>query len=198
MNLWTFYQKSRNSFFDSVKLLEKALIGFDRLNLPPIIVVANKKIGTGGISSYNHVNDVIYFNSFYHTQERIDHVIDEGTFAAQDLSGIIRHKLGHKLHWDAVKRFYRAHKSKYNNIEEAKHDLDAPVESYVARAFSQDNMYLEKSLSYYASISYKFAKSMKSDNLVNEIIAETYTSQQPHDQILYELTRKLINYGKRN
>ncbi|EEJ72797.1 outer membrane insertion signal domain protein [Lactobacillus ultunensis DSM 16047] len=59
-------------------------------------------------------------------------------------------------------------------------------------------MYLEKSLSYYASISYKFAKGMRSDNLVNEIIAETYTSQQPHDQILYELTRKLINYGKRN
>lgn len=92
-------------FFDSVKLLEKALVGFDRLNLPPIIVVANKKIGTGGISSYNHVDDVIYFNSFYHTQERIDHVIDEGTFAAQNLSGIIRHELGHKLHWNAIKSF---------------------------------------------------------------------------------------------
>jgi len=112
---------------DCVTLLEKALVDFDRSDLPPIIVVANKKIETGGISSYNHVDDVIYFNSFYHTQERIDHVIDEGTFAAQDLSGIIRHELGHKLHWDAVKRFYRAHKSKYNNIEEAKHDLDAPV-----------------------------------------------------------------------
>lgn len=186
-DIWT--EGKSKPYRDCVVLLEHALQDFDAAKLPPIIIVANDKIGHGGISSYNHVDDVIYFNSFYHTQQRIDDVVGNDTFAAQDLSGIIRHELGHKLHWDAVKRFYRVHESKYNNIEEAKHDLDADVKSYVER---QEPSYLLNAISSYAY------ESFISKHLINEIIAEVFANNTITDKELINTIKKELYYGKRH
>lgn len=194
-DIWT--EGKSKPYRDCVVLLENALQNFDSAELPPIIIVANDKIGHGGISSYNHVDDVIYFNSFYHMQQRIDDVVGNDTFAAQDLSGIIRHELGHKLHWDAVKRFYHAHKSKYNNIEEAKHDLDADVERYLSQAIRQDPEYLITYVSRYADVCFQHRKVNHSLNTINEVIAEVSTRRKIFDPVLFNYIKEVIYYGKR-
>lgn len=178
---------------DCVQLLSKALSRFKTKDLPTIIVVANNKIGSGGISSYNHNDDVIYFNSHYHTEEQINKIANREAFAAQNLSDIIQHELGHKQHWDAIKRFYHAHKSRYNNIDEAKHQFDSDLESYIVR---QNPNYLYFNLSPYASESFKYAKKFNKINTVNEVIAEFKVIKQTSDSTLNKLIESELNYGK--
>lgn len=129
-NIWIEHKSKK--YRDCLKLLKHALLNFEPDKLLPIVIVDEKKIGHGGISSYNHMQNIIYFNSYYCTQKRINLLIKDSEFAASNLPDIIKHELGHKFHWDAVKRFYHANKNKYNNISIAKHDLDSKIESYIA------------------------------------------------------------------
>lgn len=190
-NIWV--EGKSKKYRDSVQLLKNALSTFDQHELPPIIIVANQKIGNHDISSYNHDDDVIYFNSYYHTQEKIYNVINDYTFAAQNLSDIIQHELAHKLHWDAVKRFYKANKNRYNNISEAKKQFDSNLESYIVR---QENSYLMLNVSPYADKSFRFAKEHNRLNIVNEVIAEVKTKKVITDPKLSKLVEGELNYGR--
>ncbi|MDH5101226.1 hypothetical protein OQI87_09125 [Lactobacillus kefiranofaciens] len=68
-NIWV-EGKSKN-YRDCVALLNKALATFDPNIVPPIIIVSDQKLGSGAISSYNHVEDVIYFNNYYHLKNEL-------------------------------------------------------------------------------------------------------------------------------
>lgn len=189
-NLWT--EGKSKKYRDCIRMLDATLGHFNYDDLPPIIIVANEKIGTGGISSYNHIDDVIYYNSFYHTQEAIGTITQNKAFASKNLQGIIQHELGHKKHWDAAKKFYFAHKSRYNNVDEAKKELDSKLEKYVAE---QGGFYLASTVSEYAATSYDYAK-QQNNNIVNEIIAEYQVLGKTTDPYLNELIESVINYGK--
>lgn len=106
-NLWVEGKSKR--YRDCVRELNVTLQRLNLTNLPPIIIVANRKLGSGGISSYNHIDDVIYFNNYFHNTTNTKNVIADEVFAAHNLGDIIQHEMGHKLHWDAAKRFYSAH-----------------------------------------------------------------------------------------
>jgi hypothetical protein len=79
-DIWTegYSKKYRNS----IQLIKHAIKNFNQSELPPIIIVADSKIGSGGISSYNHDDDVIYYNSYYHTQARINRLVNGKLFAS--------------------------------------------------------------------------------------------------------------------
>lgn len=190
-NLWT--EGKSKKYRDCIHMLEATLDHFNYEELPPIVIVANEKIGTGGISSYNHIDDVIYYNSFYHTQEAIGTITQNHAFASQNLYDIIQHELGHKKHWDAAKRFYFAHKSKYNNIDEAKKELDSKLEKYIAE---RGKIYLASVVSAYAAMSYDYAKQYSNNNLVNEIIAEYNVLEKTTNPYLNQLIESVINYGR--
>ncbi|MDN5956140.1 MAG: hypothetical protein L0H82_07195, partial [Lactobacillus sp.] len=57
--------KSKN-YRGCVALLNRTLVKFDPQLVPPIVVVSNKKLGNGAISSYAFEDKVIFFNNFYH------------------------------------------------------------------------------------------------------------------------------------
>lgn len=161
--------------------------------MPPIIIVANRKLGFGGISSYDHVTDVIYFNNYYHTYDRINQIAHRNIFSVKDLTDVIKHELGHKEHWDAAKRFYHAHRTSYNNINEAKKELDSKLEKYIAM---QNLTYLASVVSPYAATSYRIAKANQSENFINEVIAEYAVMGKTSDPNLNNIIESMINYGK--
>ena len=190
-NIWV--EGKTKKYRDSVRLIEKSLKDFNRSELPPIIIVADSKMGSGGISSYNHDDDIIYYNSYYHNKTRINEIVNGKLFASQNVSDIIRHELGHKLHWDAVKRFYHANQTRYNSIEEAKNELDSKLETYLSK---QEVNYLYLALSSYAAESFKAAKKYNNQNSVNEVIAKFMIKSESVDDTLKKLIESELNYGK--
>ena len=69
-NIWV-EGKSKN-YRDCVTLLEKALKYLDNENIPSIIIIDNKKLGKGSISSYSYKDDIIFFNNYYHSLPKIE------------------------------------------------------------------------------------------------------------------------------
>lgn len=189
--------KSKN-YRDCVVLLNKTLKEFDPQLVPPIVVVSNKKLGNGAISSYAFEDNVIFFNNFYHSTEQIGEITHQNLFIATDLKEIIRHELGHKLHWDAIKRFYRLHKRQYNNLQEAKNDFDSNLESYITHQLNGNYSYLIENVSTYANLAFKYAKTNYKNNSVNEVIAEVYAIHSSKDPILNNLVMEELNYGRKH
>lgn len=183
---------------DTVMMLKKVLKEFPVEKVPAIVIVDNQKLGEGSISSYYPVEDVIFFNSKYDSTKKIDDVVKQDLFIANDLYQVIQHELGHKQHWDAVKRFYGAHKSRYNNIMEAKNALDSKLEKYITIQLNNNFSYLLENVSAYADVSFKFAKDNYKYNLVNEVIAEVVTQKNTKDPKLTQLVKEELNYGNRN
>lgn len=189
-NLWT--EGRSKKYRDCIRELNIALKKFNSKDLPAIIIVANKKLGSGGISSYDHINDVIYYNNYYHTQERIIKIAHRDSFASQNLGDIIQHELGHKEHWDAAKKFYSTHSNKYNNLNEAKKELDSQLEKYIAM---QDYTYLSSTVSPYAATSYRFSKIHQNENFINEVIAEYTVMGNTTDPNLNNLIEGVLKYA---
>ncbi|MGP3400508.1 hypothetical protein ACTVPD_07835, partial [Lactobacillus crispatus] len=67
-------------------------------------------------SLYDREKDVIYVNKGIYTHQIVKSHLKSSYFVAKDMRGILWHEYGYKLHWDAVKSFYKVHKSKYNDI----------------------------------------------------------------------------------
>lgn len=195
-NIWT--EGHSKSYRDTITLLKKVLVNFSPNDIPPIIIISNHKLGSGSISSYSQKDDVIFFNDYYHTQSRIEEIANQNLFVSNNLEQVLRHELGHKRHWDAAKKFYHAHKSHYNNLNEAKHDLDRKVEKYILSQVDIDYTYLRKNVSLYAFYSFEYAKKEFKFNLVNEVIAEVEAMNGSKDKYLNELINEVLNYGKQH
>lgn len=195
-NIWV--EGKTKKYRDVMIILKKVLKEFPVEKVPAIVIVDNQKLGEGSISSYYPVEDVIFFNSKYDSTKKINDVVKQDLFIANNLYQVIQHELGHKQHWDAVKRFYGAHKSRYNNIMEAKNALDSKLEKYIATQLNNNFSYLLENVSAYADVSFKFAKDNYKYNLVNEVIAEVVTQKDTKDPKLTQLVKEELNYGNRN
>ncbi|MEK3648705.1 hypothetical protein AAA413_10405, partial [Lactobacillus crispatus] len=68
------------------------------------------------VAAYDREKDVIYVNKGIYTHQIVKSHLKSSYFVAKDMRGILWHEYGYKLHWDAVKSFYKVHKSKYNDI----------------------------------------------------------------------------------
>lgn len=192
-DIWT--EGKSKKYRETVRLLEQGLEQLKDEDFPPIVVVAASKLGSKSYSSYDHVKDVIYFSNHFDSEKEIEEKLKNSDFKARNLVEVLRHELGHKLHWDAVKRFYRAHKSRYNNINEAKHELDAKLEEYIAK---QSPIYLATVVSIYSYTSYLESKKLQSLSTVNEIIAEVWANKNKvADKILIRLIEEELNYGRK-
>lgn len=184
------------NYRDTLTLLNEVLKYFNPNDLPPIIIISNQKLGAGSISSYFPKEDILFFNNYYHSQKRINDISSQKLFVSKTLTQIIKHELGHKKHWDAVKRFYKAHQSQYNNINEAKDALDGEIKSYISKQMEIDYTYLKKNISLYAYYCFEYAKKELKHNVINEVIAEVTAANGSKDPHLNKLITEELNYGK--
>lgn len=92
---------------------------------------------------------------------------------------------------------YKGSKSLYNDIEEAKNELDSSTLKYIEAQNNLDELYLNTVVSAYAAESFRQAKINKNhQNIINEIIAEVCVIGTTKDPKLNKLIRKELNYGK--
>ncbi len=192
-DIWT--EGKSKKYRGTVRLLEQGLSELQDEKFPPIVVVAASKLGGKSYSSYDHVKDVIYFSDRFDSKEKLEETLKNSDFKARNIVEVLRHELGHKKHWDSVKRYYKAHQSRYNDINEAKHNLDAKLERYIAK---QNPIYLAQTVSIYAYTSYLEAKAVLSLSTVNEIIAEVCANEEKiKDKTLVRLIERELNYGRK-
>lgn len=164
------------------------------LPVEEIIVVKNKNLG--GISSYNHVTNVLYISEELSDPKKFSQIVSSDIFPARDINDVINHELGgHQSHWKAVYSFFEDHRSKYSSIDEAKNALEANLRRYVKESMYYDNNYVGSMVSKNAELG--FAKG----NL-NELIADAKVLMEQgkmRDSTLAKLVDEVLNYdGKAN
>lgn len=149
---------------DTVTTLNRIFDEMKREDLPPVVVVDEKKLGEKSYAGYNRSSDVLYVSTLLGQEERLEKRVKGNYFAAKDAKGVIVHELAHKAHWDAVKRLQKQSPKRYNSIEKAKKAFDEPIRKHIATQLASDPMYLVK-LSRNANEGYKRGP-------INEVIAE--------------------------
>lgn len=179
---------------EAVKVVQSGLKQLEDEELPPIVIVSSKKLGENSFASYDNARDIIYFNNKYGDEKKLEDKLMNSNFKAKNIVGVLQHELGHKKHWDAIKRYYKANKTRYNSIKEAKNSLDAKLEKYIV---NQPLFYLSTNVSVYADISFFAEKRKSTSNDVNEVIAEVLVDPSSiKDTHLVETIQEELNYGK--
>lgn len=103
-------KKSRKA----TKLIMDSLQDDNKYMFPDLVIVSSKYLKV--VAAYDREKDVIYVNKGIYTHQIVKSHLKSSYFVAKDMRGILWHEYGYKLHWDAVKSFYKVHKSKYNDI----------------------------------------------------------------------------------
>lgn len=153
-------QSSTKKIRDTLELVLNELEGFE--NLPTIVILKYHILEC--IAGYDRIKDVVYVSDELNSEKNINKVLSNGYFASKNLKDILTHELTHKKHWDSAKKLYNERKKRYNNIEEAKKDLDSQLISYVKHQVSIDRKYL-------SDISQN-TKAAYSNKNINELVAE--------------------------
>ena len=153
-------QDNTKKIRDTFNLVENELKGFD--NIPRIVILKEQKLK--GIAGYNRIDDTLYISDVLHSEKNINEVLSNGYFASKNLKDILTHELAHKRHWDSAKKLYNKKKKRYNNVEEAKSDLDSQLVNYVKQQENTDFFYVRK-------ISKNANEAWRMRN-INELVAE--------------------------
>ncbi|QTU83295.1 hypothetical protein J7S27_01910 [Carnobacteriaceae bacterium zg-C25] len=86
-----------------------------------------------------------------------------------------------------AKAFYRANEKRYNNVEQAKHELDSKLFSYVKKQLFIDGQYLSK-----ISVN---VKSAFSKGNINELVADVIVlNSNVEDARLVELVKGVLRW----
>ena len=151
-------KKIRDTVFNVQSNL-KELNGF---TIPTVVFL--KKSRLPGFAGYDYKQDILFVSDALHSEREFAKVLSDNYFAAQNIKDTIVHELTHKKHWDSAKAFYKANKKRYNSLEQAMSELNAPLVSYVKQQMKNDYNYLY-------SISDNAAIAFYNDN-INELVAE--------------------------
>lgn len=151
-------KKIRDTVFN-VQLNLKELNDF---TIPTVVFL--KKSRLPGFAGYDYKQDILFVSDALHSEREFAKVLSDNYFAAQNIKDTIVHELTHKKHWDSAKAFYKANKKRYNSLEQAMSELNAPLVSYVKQQMKTDYNYLY-------SISDNAAIAFYNDN-INELVAE--------------------------
>ena len=151
-------KKIRDTVFNVQSNL-KELNGF---TIPTVVFL--KKSRLPGFAGYDYKQDILFVSDALHSEREFAKVLSDNYFAAQNIKDTIVHELTHKKHWDSAKAFYKANKKRYNSLEQAMSELNAPLVSYVKQQMKNDYNYLY-------SISDNAVIAFYNDN-INELVAE--------------------------
>lgn len=159
-------------------------------HLDKIVVVKRAKLP--GYAAYDHDTNVLFISEELIDPKLFKEMVDHTYFPARDVKDVLLHELGgHKAHWDAVDRFWKANTNRFSNLMEAKTALEMPLREYVAKQMGNNPMYLTKTVSRNANVGWE------RDSLLHELIADViikYNQGTLSDPALYSLVREVISY----
>ena len=155
-------QDNTKKIRDTVFNVQSNLKELNDFAIPTVVFL--KKSRLPGFAGYDYKQDILFVSDALHSEREFAKVLSDNYFAAQNIKDTIVHELTHKKHWDSAKAFYKANKKRYNSIEQAMSELNAPLVSYVKQQLKTDYNYLY-------SISDNAAIAFYNDN-INELVAE--------------------------
>ena len=151
-------QDNTKKIRDTVFNVQSNLKELNDFTIPTVVFLKKSRLPGFAGYDYKQVSDAL------HSEREFAEVLSDNYFAAQNIKDTIVHELTHKKHWDSAKAFYKANKKRYNSLEQAMSELNAPLVSYVKQQMKNDYNYLY-------SISDNAAIAFYNDN-INELVAE--------------------------
>lgn len=186
--IWVMGQSKK--YRKTAEMVDLALNKINDNVIPPIVIVDAQKFEA--LCAYNAEEDVIFVSNKLYSKNVIDQNLNSNYFASKDMIDMLKHEIGHRLHRQAAKRYYFAHQSRYNNVNEAKNDLDARIEKIVKNEMYLDRNFLIDTLSFYANDQFRYT------NQINDVVAEFCVKEYlPNKYKKLENTiKEMLSYGK--
>lgn len=171
---------------DTLDLIKTELPYFN--NVPKIVIAKEDKFKN--IAGYDNKNDILYMSNRLNSIGNINKILSSGYFTARTLKDILTHELAHKKHWDNAKSLYKKHPKRYNNVEDAKYDLDAELINYVKNQVTNEPKYLLNNVSSNAYMNFEYG--------INELVADSAVlGDKLKDKNLYNLVQEVLGNDER-
>ena len=178
-------QDNTKKIRDTMRNVHEGLKDLSDFDVPKIVIVKHSRLNA--FAGYNQEQNILFVSDILHSKEQIQNLLSDDYFASNDLTGILKHELTHKKHWDSAKAFYKKNKKRYNNLEEAMKVLNAPLVSYVKTQQNLDMMYLHR-------ISIDALAAFEKNN-INELVAEVgVLAEDTPDKILLQKVKEVLKW----
>ena len=178
-------QDNTKKIRDTMRNVHESLKDLSDFDVPKIVIVKHSRLNA--FAGYNQEQNILFVSDILHSKEQIQNLLSDDYFASNDLTGILKHELTHKKHWDSAKVFYKKNKKRYNNLEEAMKALNAPLVSYVKTQQNLDMMYLHR-------ISIDALAAFEKNN-INELVAEVgVLAEDTPDKILLQKVKEVLKW----
>nr|DAR75621.1 MAG TPA: minor capsid protein [Bacteriophage sp.] len=178
-------QDNTKKIRDTMRNVHESLKDLSDFDVPKIVIVKHSRLNA--FAGYNQEQNILFVSDILHSKEQIRNLLSDDYFASNDLTGILKHELTHKKHWDSAKAFYKKNKKRYNNLEEAMKALNAPLVSYVKTQLNLDMMYLHR-------ISIDALAAFEKNN-INELVAEVgVLAEDTPDKILLQKVKEVLKW----
>ena len=178
-------QDNTKKIRDTMRNVHESLKDLSDFDVPKIVIVKHSRLNA--FAGYNQEQNILFVSDILHSKEQIQNLLSDDYFASNDLTGILKHELTHKKHWDSAKAFYKKNKKRYNNLEEAMKALNAPLVSYVKTQQNLDMMYLHR-------ISIDALAAFEKNN-INELVAEVgVLAEDTPDKILLQKVKEVLKW----
>lgn len=178
-------QDNTKKIRDTMRNIHEGLKDLSDFDVPKIVIVKHSRLNA--FAGYNQEQNILFVSDILHSKEQIQNLLSDDYFASNDLTGILKHELTHKKHWDSAKAFYKKNKKRYNNLEEAMKALNAPLVSYVKTQQNLDMMYLHR-------ISIDALAAFEKNN-INELVAEVgVLAEDTPDKILLQKVKEVLKW----
>lgn len=155
-----------------------------------IIVAKNQTLR--GIAAYDHTTNALFISEELIDEVKFKQIVDTQFFAAQNLQDIVIHELGgHKVHWDAVYRYYEDNKLRFKDIETAKNEFESKLRKYIKEQRNNNFNYLLEKVSENAHTQFLY------DNRLHETIADVkilIEKEQMQDVYLKGIVEEVLSY----
>ncbi|HEP1835731.1 TPA: hypothetical protein VCA20_001975 [Streptococcus suis] len=178
-------QDNTKKIRDTVFNVQSNLQELKDYTIPTVVFL--KKSRLPGFAGYDYKQDILFVSDTLHSEKEFAKVLSDNYFAAQNIKDTMIHELTHKKHWDSAKAFYKAHKKRYNSVEQAMSELNSPLVSYVKEQLKHDFNYL-------VNISPNADEAFILGD-VNELVAEvSVLGERTSDQILYQKVQEVLSW----
>ncbi|HEM4031005.1 TPA: hypothetical protein U1V77_001990 [Streptococcus suis] len=178
-------QDNTKKIRDTVFNVQSNLQELKDYTIPTVVFL--KKSRLPGFAGYDYKQDILFVSDTLHSEKEFAKVLSDNYFAVQNIKDTMIHELTHKKHWDSAKAFYKAHKKRYNSVEQAMSELNSPLVSYVKEQLKHDFNYL-------VNISPNADEAFILGN-VNELVAEvSVLGERTSDQILYQKVQEVLSW----
>ena len=103
-------QVSTKKIRDTMANVIESLETIEGVNIPRIVIVKHSRLNA--FAGYNQAQDILFISDLLHSKAEVVELLLDNYFVSTDISGILKHELTHKQHWDSAKEFYKRNKKR--------------------------------------------------------------------------------------